>query len=467
MYRVRRLFTRRAGVPLALVGTAVAVALFATACSSGPNSAVKVAAVGYSTVQQVVQAPANIVPKAQVSVTASADGTLAELDVHDGQHVAAGQLLGRISSPAAQQQLAQAKQAAAQATSAGAGIPATGTGFTDAAASARSSAAQSFDQARGAAERIADPRLRQTLLDQISATQSSYDAAINAVSEAIGQFEQGLASASQVLSALGQAQSTQAQAAVDVAQHTVDALTLTAAIPGTVTFGNGQAATGSAGLGSLSQLISQAGGGSNAAAQALGSAAGGTGNGGGGDGSSVISVGSPISSGGTLFTVTDASSLSVAAQVDETDVLTVKPGVVARIQLNAVPGATYTGTVTAIDPGATTSSQGGVTYTVRLSLGSGTLSDGAAAPEPLPGMSAIANLDVLTARDALSVPSAALVTDGDTTSVWLVSGGVAHKRAIRLGAQGDIAVQVLSGLAAGNRIVVTGADKVTDGQRVG
>jgi multidrug efflux pump subunit AcrA (membrane-fusion protein) len=463
MYRVGRLLQRRIGAATA-VAAGIAVALVLAGCSSDANSAIKVAAVGYSTVAQVVQAPANIVPKAQVSATAPADGTVTELDVRDGQQVTAGQLLGRISSPAAQQQLAQAKQAAAQASSAGSGVPATGTGFTSAANSARSSASKAFTQAQLAAQQITDPKLRQALLDQISATQSSYDSAINAVAGVINQFEQGLASASQVLAALGQAQSTQAQAAVDVAQRTVDALTVTAAISGTVTLGSGQASAGSGGLGSLSQLISQAGAGANtAAAQALGSAAGGN----TASNGTVIAVGTPVSSGGTLFTVTDASALSVAAQVDETDVLTVKPGVSARIQLNAVPGATYPGVVTAVDPGATTSSQGGVTYTVRLSLAAGTLSDGTAAPVPLPGMSAIANLDVLTVQDALSVPSAALVTDGDTTTVWLVTGGVAHKRVIRLGAQGDTVVQVLSGLAAGDRIVVAGADKVSDGQQVG
>lgn len=470
MYRVGRLLQRRGAAGTAIVGTALAATLLSVlavaGCSSNANAAIKVAPVGFSTVAQVVQAPANIVPKAQVSVTSPADGTVADLFVADGQHVTAGQLLGRVTSPSAQQQLTEAKQAAAKASSADAGVPATGTGFTDAAASAQSSAAKAFTQARQAAQQITDPKLRQALLDQISATQSSYDAAITATTSVISQFEQGLASASQVLAALGQAQSTQAQAAVDVAQRTVDALTVTAAISGTVTLGSGQSGSSSSGLGSLSQLISQAGaGGNTAAAQALGAAGGAGGESSGGG--TVIAVGSPVSAGSALFTVTDGSSLSVAAQVDETDVLTVKPGVSAKIQLNAVPGASYQGTVTAVDPGASTSSQGGVTYTVRLSLGAGTLSDGSPAPAPLPGMSAIANLNVLTVHDALSVPSAALVTDGDTTTVWLVSGGVAHKRAIRLGAQGDTAVQVLSGLAPGDRIVVAGADKVTDGQRVG
>lgn len=476
MYRVSRAWARRAragtGLILAAGGAAIAVAV--TGCTSNANSGVQVAAVGYGTVAQVVQAPANIVPKAQVTLAAAADGTVAKLDVQDGQRVTKGQLLGVISSPAAQQQLDQAQQAADQASAAGgSGIEPTGDGFTEAAYSARTSANKSFGQAKKAADEITDPTLRKALLDQIAATQSSYDAAISAVADTITQFQQGLASASQVLSALGQAQETQAQAAVAVARRTVDALTVSAPMSGIVTLGSGQASTGSGGLGSLSQLLAGAGSGA-AGSSALGSAAGagagaGLGGSSGSSGSSgtVISVGNPVYSGGALFTITDASSLSVTAQVDETDVLTVAPGAVAHIQLNAVPGADYQGSVTAIDPNSTTSAQGGVTYTVRIKLGAGTMSDGSAAPTPLAGMSAIADLDVRTVQHALSVPSAALVTDGNVTSVWIVTGGAAHKHPIRLGAQGDKTVQVLSGLSAGDRIVVAGADKVADGDRVG
>ncbi len=467
MYRVSRLWVGT-GLLLTLATAAATLA----GCTSNTDSQVKVAAVGYGTVAQVVQAPANIVPKAQVNLSAPADGSVASLAVQDGQRVTAGQLLGVVSSPAAQQQLAEAKKARDQASAAGgSGIQTTGAGFTRAENTARSNADRAFSQARTAAKQITDPALRKALLDQISATQSSYDAAISAVGETITEFQQGLASASQVLAALGQAQQTQAQAAVDVAQRTVDALTITAPISGVVTLGTGQASAGSAGLGSLSQLLSgvaSGSGGSGSGAAALGSATGGgSASGGSASGGSVISAGSPVSSGGALFTITDASSLSVTAQVDETDVLTVKPGVSAHIQLNAVPGADYPGTVTAVDPNSTTSTQGGVTYTVRISLGTGKLSDGSTAPTPLPGMSAIADLDVLTIRHALSVPSAALVTDGNVTSVWIVEGGVAHKQAIRLGAQGDKTVQVLGGLSEGDRIVIAGADKVADGDHVG
>ena len=61
-----------------------------------------------------------------------------------------------------------------------------------------------------------------------------------------------------------------------------------------------------------------------------------------------------------------------------------------------------------------------------------------------------------------------MVRQGDTTSVWLVTGGgedrVTTKRAVTLGAEGEDKVAVLSGLKAGDRVVTGGLDRVREGQ---
>ena len=163
--------------------------------------------------------------------------------------------------------------------------------------------------------------------------------------------------------------------------------------------------------------------------------------------------------------VTDASALTLAAQVDETDVLLVKAGVAGRAELDAVPDATYDAEVTTIDPTPSTSSRGGVAYTVRLSLGRGTEEDGTTAPEPRPGMSAVVDLLVRTATDTIAVPASAVFRDGRRDAVWVVRAGIARKQLVRVGAQGEDEVQIVEGLEGGERIVVRGADRVRDGQR--
>ena len=131
-------------VPAALAAGALGTTLALAGCSGGGSNGITTAAVGYATVAQVVQASANIQPKAQVALSAPSDGKLAGLSVHDGQRVTAGQVLGVVSSPDAQQQLAQAKQALAQASSTGSGEPDTAAGFTDAAAADQNAADASF-----------------------------------------------------------------------------------------------------------------------------------------------------------------------------------------------------------------------------------------------------------------------------------------------------------------------------------
>ena len=180
----------------------------------------------------------------------------------------------------------------------------------------------------------------------------------------------------------------------------------------------------------------------------------------------MLAEGRPVASGQPILTVTDTSTLSLTAQVDETDVLLVQPGVPAAAELDAVPDATYQAEVTSIDPTPTTSGRGGVTYVVRLSLGPGTTAADAPAPTPRPGMSAVVDLQVRTARDAVAVPAAAVFRDGRRDAVWVVKNGDAQERVVQLGAQGQSRVQVVEGLKVGEQVVVRGADRVRDGQQV-
>ncbi|HEX2312736.1 MAG TPA: efflux RND transporter periplasmic adaptor subunit, partial [Thermomonospora sp.] len=226
--------------------------------------------------------------------------------------------------------------------------------------------------------------------------------------------------------------------------------------------GGGGPPGGGGGLGDLAgqlppQLQGQAGG-----LDALGGLGGG-----GPTTPSSVAQGAPIGANSAVVTVTDVSELTVRADVDETDVLRVRPGVTAEVELDAVEGATYPAAVTSVGvtPGEAATG-GGVTYRVTLRLRRGTDTDGAPAPWPKPGMSAVVNLRIREVRNVLSIPSSAVLTSGRDSAVWVVSAGRARRRVIRVGAQGDATVQVLSGLRAGERIVVRGAGSVEDGQEL-
>ena len=70
-------------------------------------------------------------------------------------------------------------------------------------------------------------------------------------------------------------------------------------------------------------------------------------------------------------------------------------------------------------------------------------------------------------RSALTVPRSALVERGQIVSVYVVDGeGKARLRVITTGKSTADRVDVLSGVAEGDRVVVVGADQLTDGRTV-
>jgi multidrug efflux pump subunit AcrA (membrane-fusion protein) len=444
-----------ARVRTAAVAAVAALAL--AGCTGDGGGDIEVAKVGRATVTEVVEAPATVTARASATVSSPADGSVAELRVREGQQVRAGQVLLRVESPSARRQLRQALRADGRAAAArtSSGTPVTLAG----AAQADAQASRAFARARRAARRIPDSAARRQALSALQVSQSQYRAARSAADQAAAQLAAGLGSLSDAVAALSSAQRVQTRAAVTVARQAVAALVVRAPVAGTVSLSPPAA---SAGTGDSAALLDQL-------PESLQGQAGSLFGGGGGSGSSVDAVlaeGRPVSRGQGLLTVTDASQLSLNAQVDETDVLLVTTGIPASAELDAVPDATYEAAVTTVDPAPTQSSRGGVTYVVRLSLGPGSLADGGAAPTPRPGMSAVVDLNVRTARDTVAVPAAAVFRDGRRDAVWVVRNGRAHEQQVRLGAQGESRVEVVEGLAVGQPVVVRGADQVHEGDEV-
>lgn len=428
-------------------------ALALTAASCGDDSSgVAVGMAGRGHVVEVVDAPASVTAKAATTLTAPADGTLASLRVRHGAKVRAGQVLAVIDSPSAQARLRQAKQAlsaARRAGGSGAGVDLSGAQrATDRAAR------DAFAAARHVAEQISDAQLRAALIAQVTAAERHYAAAAKASSEAIRAVRRGVASLGSAVSALGAAQRVQAQQAYELAKSTVDSLTLRAPISGVVQLGG--ASTGAGPASSLTDLLQSAGAGVAPSP--------GTGELPGVDGT--VPLGGRVTAGTAILTVVDVAELGLLAEVDETDVLLVKPGARAGVELDAATGASYDATVRSVDLLPTPSSRGGVSYRVRLRLGPGRYADGRDAPTPRPGMSAVVHLRVREAVDAVTVPAAAVFTSDGRDSVWAVRDGRAQPIPVTIGVQGQDVVQILSGLSEGEQIVVRGTDQVRAGQEV-
>ncbi|MBP2707292.1 HlyD family efflux transporter periplasmic adaptor subunit [Microbispora sp. RL4-1S] len=450
------------------------VVVLAAGCSSPEPPSVVLGAVTRTTVSEVVEAPATVGARAVATLTAPASGTVAKLYVQDGETVRKGQTIARISSPQAKEQLTAARKADRQASRpvsmGGGGAVAVRLPRVRVPGSLDATVARYFAEARKAARSVGDAKARARLLAAIDTAQAQQRAQRRALTRVVdglsrsveqvlaqvsGQVGAGLSGLGASMSSLRAASMAQTTAAVRAAERTVDALVVKAPFGGVITLGGASSSgSGAAGLGALLGGLP-----AGVAEQAAPSVAVPAGRSGG-----VIATGVPVAAGDPIATVTDVSRLTLSADVDETDVLLVRRGTRAEAEFDAVTGATYTASVTGVGVTPKEGATGGVSYPVRLTLGPGAYDGGGAAPAPKPGMSAVVRLAVRQATDAVAVPASAIVTSGKDTIVWASRGGVAERRVVRLGAQGDAAVEILSGVSPGERVVVKGADTVRPGQ---
>lgn len=178
-----------------------------------------------------------------------------------------------------------------------------------------------------------------------------------------------------------------------------------------------------------------------------------------------VEVGSLVAPGAPAFAVADTSTVRVIIGVPDTMLRSFQVGEIERVSSDAAPGRRFEGRITKVAPSADQRSR---LFDVELTVPN---ADGALRP----GM--VATLDAAdpggTAAEHITVPLAAVVhgpAGGDSYAVFVVEdaqdGPVARTRAVRLGDLVGNRIAVVSGLAAGERVIVRGATIVADGERV-
>jgi HlyD family secretion protein len=146
-----------------------------------------------------------------------------------------------------------------------------------------------------------------------------------------------------------------------------------------------------------------------------------------------------------LFTIVRPGDVRVVATVPESAVFSVRPGQDAQIAPTAAGDLLLDAKVAFVSPAAS-----GGDFEVVLDL---------VAPDArlLPGLACKARIAV-GSRSAFLVPSAAL-EDGFEKSVYVMADGKPQKRAVRVGAAHDGAVEITAGVAEGDRVLETAPKK--------
>lgn len=185
---------------------------------------------------------------------------------------------------------------------------------------------------------------------------------------------------------------------------------------------------------------------------------------------------------GLLMTVSDLSVIQVKVQVDETDVVRLHLGDSAEVTIDAFPDTTFSGRVTKISqsavraaasPAGAAATDRAVDYDVEITLDN-------PPPDIRPDLSATAKIITAVRDSALSIPIIALTVrehnpistetaPQDTTrarreteGVFVVRGGIATFRPVKVGIAGEEYFEVLSGLAEGDTIVAGPYQTVRD-----
>ncbi len=162
-------------------------------------------------------------------------------------------------------------------------------------------------------------------------------------------------------------------------------------------------------------------------------------------------IGQLIPANQPVFWLSCCAPLRISAEVDEEDIALVQPGLKVLIRADAFPGKIFHGTVQSITPKGDPVSR---SYRVRVEFTEET--------PLLIGMTAETNIIIHEHENALLLPAGAVTQD----SVWLVRDGKLARATIALGAKGQDQVEILSGIAPEDVVVLKPDAVFKEGQKV-
>jgi membrane fusion protein (multidrug efflux system) len=158
-----------------------------------------------------------------------------------------------------------------------------------------------------------------------------------------------------------------------------------------------------------------------------------------------VSQGSLLSSNTAITTIDAVDTIKLDFSVPERFIATMAPGQEVEAKVEAYPGRLFKGRVTTVDSRVDPVTRSVV---VRAEIPNG---DNALRPGLLMTVEVISRT-----WDALAVAEEAVVPTGGRNFVFVVSGDAAERREVNLGLRRPGYVEVLSGVAAGERVVVQG-----------
>ena len=169
-----------------------------------------------------------------------------------------------------------------------------------------------------------------------------------------------------------------------------------------------------------------------------------------------ITQGQHLRPGDELFTVADYNPLVARIYLPESDVLELEEGREVRIALAANTKVSFAGRIRQIAPVVDTA-----TGTVKVTV---------EAVQPPSGVRPGAFVSIGIVREqhpsALLLPRESVIRELRAAHVFISEDGTAVKKAVELGLEEGDLVEVISGVAEGDNVVVAGQGALDDGQKI-
>jgi RND family efflux transporter MFP subunit len=157
-----------------------------------------------------------------------------------------------------------------------------------------------------------------------------------------------------------------------------------------------------------------------------------------------------------FVTIVYMDVVKIAAKVPGRDIPSIRVGSQAIIQPDTYPGETFTGVVIYISPIIDRTSQTGDIEIEVPNL----------EHKLKPGMFTRVELRVSEHAEVVVIPADAMLKQGDAVFVYTVNNGAAHRKQVVTGISDGIRTEILSGLEAGESLVVAGQYSLRDGMSV-
>lgn len=170
-----------------------------------------------------------------------------------------------------------------------------------------------------------------------------------------------------------------------------------------------------------------------------------------------VEVGHNVMPGLPVVRLVTINQVKVCVSIPENEISHIKTGQPVNVSVPALDGKTFSGKIVEKGIAANSLSR---SYEVKALIDNSSW-------ELMPGMICTLNIVNEKAGTAIILPTSVIQTDErNRTFVWVNDNGKAQKKVVRTGTLTGNGVVILSGISTGDRVIVEGQQKVSEGMEI-